>query len=236
MTKPTLACSLLLVASLTGCLSIERSIDRKAHGDNPYEGKIYYTKYLDTGSALDRQISQKLGALRVDPRSATLHNDLGMLLTAKGFPKDAEVEFRRATFEDKRYVAAWYNLGQLRAARGDLGGAHRALSTAIDLKPGHAGALFALGLVEERLGQRKQAIAHYAKAYRINPDLLRVEINPQIIHSQLVADALLVLYPSGQAMNSTRYESGPAKASQASSEKKSKEQPKPASEEAVAKP
>ena len=63
--------------------------------DNPYEKPMFYERYLNTGSAVDADITATLAALRNNPDSPELHNALGALLVEKGFPKDAEREFER---------------------------------------------------------------------------------------------------------------------------------------------
>jgi hypothetical protein len=82
--------------ALVGCSTI-RDL---APSSNPYNDRLFYEKYLTTTDPLDIQISQRIAALRVNPDSAVLHNELGQLLRQKGFPKDAEVEFARTTPTD----------------------------------------------------------------------------------------------------------------------------------------
>lgn len=171
---------------------------------DPYESP-FYAKYLGTGSALDSAISRTLEALRSDPDSPALHNDLGQLLVEKGFPKDAEREFERAVNEDGHYYPAWYNLGLIRAANDDNVGARRALYRTIHYKPGHAAALFQLGLIEEKRGNKDRAIAMYAKAFHINRSLLDVRVNPRILDSKLTDIALITLYPKTHTKQSMQF-------------------------------
>ncbi len=176
---------------------------------NAYENP-FYAKYLNTGSALDAQINDTLAALRADPGSPTLHNELGQLLVRKGFPKDAEREFERAINEDSDFYPAWYNLGLVRASRGDAHGARRAFYATIADKPGHANALFQLGLIEEKRQNHDRAVALYAKAYAINPALLHVRTNPRILDSKLTHLALLELYPNTQTRGTMQFQGTPA--------------------------
>lgn len=165
----------------------------------------FYAKYLNTGSVLDTQISRTLAALRVDPASAQLHNDLGSLLVQKGFPNDAEIEFERAINSDKKYYQAWYNLAMVRAARGDMGGARRAYMATVHYKPGHALALFQLGLIEEKLLHMDRAIELYAKSIRINPKMLDVAVNPRVLDSNLMHRALIAAYPGAHEQMSMQF-------------------------------
>jgi tetratricopeptide (TPR) repeat protein len=199
---------LLLLAALTtfGCTAVR---DLRNNHDT-YQQPPFYAKYLNTGSELDAQIQSTLEAVRQNPRSAHLHNELGSLLVQKGFPKDAEREFERAVDADGNFYPAWYNLGLVRAARGDDLGARRAFYRTIARKPGHSAALFQLGLVEEKRQHTDRAVALYAKAYRINPGLLSVRRNPRILDSKLTHLALLKLYPVAYGRDSMQFQGAPA--------------------------
>lgn len=193
---------LVALAALTaaGCAAV---------GDRDPYASPFYARYLNTGSILDTQIRSALDAVRQSPEAPDLHNDLGVLLVEKGFPKDAAREFERAVNLDRRYYPAWYNLGLVRASFGDELGARRALRRTVALKPGHAAALFQLGLIEEKRNHTDRAIALYAKAYGINPSLLDVEVNPRILDSRLTHLALLELYPAEHTRESMQLQTLP---------------------------
>jgi len=82
----------LAVLAVAGCSSIQN----RRSSANPYDRPIFYTKYLNASNPLDAQILRTISALRANPKSAPLHNDLGQLLVQKGFPKDAETGFGRS--------------------------------------------------------------------------------------------------------------------------------------------
>jgi hypothetical protein len=195
------------VATLTGCTAIQDLRNDRNDYDNPF-----YAKYLTTGSPLDVEISRVLAGLRENPDSPELHNQLGALLVEKGFPKDAEREFERAVNVDSRYHPAWYNLGLVRASNDDDLGARRAFSRTVDLKPGHAAALFQLGLIEEQRDHVDRAVALYARAFAINPQLLDIRVNPRILDTKLVHLAMLRSYPANHAKASLKFQGGPAAA------------------------
>jgi hypothetical protein len=194
---------------LAGCIAFGRRVDRKIAGTNPYQKPPFYSRYLHPESALDRQVQLKLDALRQNPDSARLHNDLGALLAAKGFPKDAELEYVRAIHSDPKFYPAWYNLGLIREARGDQAGAVRAFRHTLDLKPGHPSALFEMGLTEEKRGHTRRALAYYQKAFAINHALLDIHYNPRILDTRLVDLALLGLYPNAHDRRSIQYSATP---------------------------
>jgi len=198
--------TVLLLAALAafGCSRI--SDLRK--DDAPYANP-FYAKYLNTGSALDAQITRTLTALQAGASSPDLHNELGMLLVQKGFPKDAEREFERCIDNDRRYFPAWYNLGLVRAADGNEDGARRAFRQTVKHKPGHAMALFQLGLIEEKLLHTDRAVDYYAKAYTINPALMQVVVNPRVLDSKLMHLALIRMYPTAHARKSMTFQGAP---------------------------
>lgn len=204
---------LLIIAvvalSTAACAGIRDLRTNLQTNDAPYDNP-FYAKYLNTGSTLDAQISQTLAALRQNPNAPDLHNTLGALLLDKGFPKDAEREFERAVNANRKYYPAWYNLGLVRAAGGDGLGARRAFTRTVALKPGHAPALFQLGLVEEKRHHNDRAVQLYAKAYAINPALLRVDVNPRIMDSKLTHIALIRMYPTEHSRRSMQFQGVPS--------------------------
>jgi tetratricopeptide (TPR) repeat protein len=187
---------------LAGCASHKNQ--------NPYEKTLFIEQFLNPNDPLDAQIEKTIVGLRANPHSAQLHNELGQLLREKGFPKDSEVEFERAVNADPTLYPAWYNLGLVRQARGDYTGAKFAYGRAIHYRKGYSEALFEMGMMEEQRHANDNAIDYYVKAYSINPSLLDVRVNPRIIDSQLTALALLKLYPTGHARESTQFEPTPS--------------------------
>jgi tetratricopeptide (TPR) repeat protein len=198
------AAALLLAA----CTSMQNHV--AGHSKNPYERPIFYTKYLDSGNPSDQRIAQLIDSLRTNPRSAPAHNELGELLARKGFPKDATIEFERAIDADRRFYPAWYNLGMMRAARGDIAGARRAFGRTVHYKPGHSAALFQLGLLEEQSHNTTAAVAYYAKALSINHTLLDPKVNPRVLDSHLMHLALLQAYPRQHTRESMVFQPAPS--------------------------
>lgn len=192
-----------------GCSQLRGRIDRIQYGENPYAEQPFYARYLDPSSTLDRQIAERITALRENPASPTLHNELGALLVAKGFPNDAEREFNRALSNDPDFYPAKYNLALIREAKGDIAGAKRALRSTVRNKPGHAIALFHLGLLEERTGNDDAAIELYSRALRYNRALLDVRVNPRVLDSELMDRALLLSYPEEHAERAIRFQGAP---------------------------
>src|ERR1051325_955373 len=172
--------------AIAGCAALH-------HDKNPYENP-FYAKYFTSQSASDQYIRGLVDALRATPDSPQLQNDLGQALLQRGFAKDAEREFERAVDANKHYYPAWYNLGLVRASQEDYSGANRAFRATIHYKPGHAPALFQLGLMAERRGNEADAVDYYAKAFQHNRTLLDVHVNPRLLDSKLIHLALVKMY------------------------------------------
>jgi len=215
----------IAVATLAtfGCAAVE---DFRAH-QHPYEKDPFYVKYINTGSQLDQQIARTLEAVKQNPDAPEHHNTLGTLLLEKGFPKDAERELERAVNADSKYYPAWYNLGLVRASRGDELGARRALLRTVSLKPGHAAALFQLGLIEEKRKHTDRAVAYYAKAYGINPALLDVDVNPRILDTKLTHLAVLKLYPNQHTRESMQFQGSVLRAQPPAQQPQTQQAPSP---------
>ena len=176
---------------------------------NPYEKRLFIEQFLDARNPLDARIEGTIAALRANPQSAPLHNELGQLLREKGFPKDSETEFERAVNADPTLFSAWYNLGLVRQARGDYPGARWAYLRTLHYRKGHSAALFQMGLMEEQSHHTQEAVSYYAKAFQINPTLLDVRVNPRILDSKLIGLAMLKMYPIQHAKESTQFEPTP---------------------------
>ena len=202
---------ILVLVICSACVRTQGFLDRKFNGENPYKEELpFYGRYLNPDSSLDREIAQQLEILKADPRSAAAHNELGSLLTLKGFPRDAEVEFIRAVDGDPEFHPAWYNLALIRESGGDMAGAMSALRKTLDLKPGHPAAHFQLGLLLEKRGRDEAAVEHFARAIKINHAMLDPRVNPRVVDTKLLDRALLRNYPTEHARRAIRFQSAPS--------------------------
>ena len=171
----------------------------------------FYAKYLNTGSTLDAQITRTLNALRQNPDSAELHNSSGHAAARRrAFRRTPSASSSAPSTPTRSIYPAWYNLGLVRAVTRRWISARTArFARTVALKPGHAPALFQLGLVEEKRNHHGRAIDYYAKAFTINPSLLRRAVNPRILDSKLIDLALLKVYPKEHARESMSFQATP---------------------------
>jgi tetratricopeptide (TPR) repeat protein len=101
------------------------------------------------------------------PENAMPHNDLGVILNAKGNLEGAIRCYRTAIDLDPKYPLAHHNLGLALHAKGNLEGAIRCYRTAIDLDPQYAEAHCNLGLALQASGKFAQALAALKHGHEI---------------------------------------------------------------------
>jgi tetratricopeptide (TPR) repeat protein len=128
------------------------------------------------------------------PQDAAVFNDLGNLLQMAGNAAEAEEAYRRALELDPERPSARFNLALLLQQRGELRAALRQYRQVVEQQPRHAWAHFQIGTVLEAWGHDESAIAAYADAFRLDPQLAFPEVNPQVIDSALVTQAMLRAY------------------------------------------
>ncbi|HEX3554683.1 MAG TPA: tetratricopeptide repeat protein [Thermoanaerobaculia bacterium] len=130
------------------------------------------------------------------PNDAAVFNDLGNLLLMVPQPAEAEVAYRRALELDPDKVSALFNLGLLLQQRGELKEAQQLYQRAVKVEPGHAWAHYQMGAIHEALRQPSRAIDEYARAFALDPQLAFPEVNPNVVESKLVTEAMLHAYRS----------------------------------------
>ena len=130
------------------------------------------------------------------PNDAAVFNDLGNLLLLVPQPAAAEAAYRRALELDPDKVSALFNLGLLLQQRGELKDALQLYQRAVKVEPGHAWAHYQMGTVHEALRQPSRAVDEYARAFSLDPQLAFPDVNPAVVESKLVTEAMLRAYRS----------------------------------------
>ncbi|UJR78206.1 tetratricopeptide repeat protein [Sandaracinus amylolyticus] len=117
-----------------------------------------------------RAIEVSRDALRLDPRSPTTRSVRGAILLASGGGSEGVAEFEAAK-QIRADAPRHQLLAGVLLAQGDVEGAQRELSTALELAPEYAAARAALAAVH--LGQSEPDLAReeLERAQRIDPDL-----------------------------------------------------------------
>lgn len=153
-----------------------------------------YEKYLVKGNPKDDKILKLLELIKENPKVSEYHNNLGVLLMEKKFPKDALKEFKTAIKLDKKNYRAWYNLGTLYEAMGKNFKAYRTFKKALKYKRGDDLTLYHIGMFWESLGWKNKAIKYYVKALSINQEILKPSYNPPIIYNKILPQVFAEYY------------------------------------------
>jgi tetratricopeptide (TPR) repeat protein len=107
--------------------------------------------------------------LKVAPRDATLHQNLGTALYLAGDPRAAEAEFEEAVRLLPGYAKALFSLGVLMEERGRDADAIDRFSRAVASDPTMVNARASLADALRRSGKLDAAIAEYTEIVRIDP-------------------------------------------------------------------
>lgn len=134
---------------------------------------IQKDNYLTQGNRLyyrgdyDGAIAAYRKALKIDPKYAVAHYDIGLALDAQGKKTEAIAAYRRAIRFDPKDADAHYALGLTLSDVGKLDEAIAAYRKAIALKPEQPGAYFNLGLALRDKGKRKEAREVFEKYLKL---------------------------------------------------------------------
>jgi predicted CXXCH cytochrome family protein len=112
--------------------------------------------------------AQRLNADRPEARAT-----LGNFLARRGFPADAEIEYKAALRLSPQYAPAAINLADLYRQLGRDGEGEKVLRGAITMTPRDGGLHYALGLTLTRLKQSDEALMEFRRAAELDPDRAR---------------------------------------------------------------
>ncbi len=115
-------------------------------------------------------------AVRIDPTYAAAYVNMGTLFGKLREPARARQCFETAIALKPEYAPSYYNLGVVLEST-DAEAACRCYKTALSLDPDYAPAHNTLGMVSLRRGERTQAIEHFERALRSDPDLASARRN-----------------------------------------------------------
>jgi tetratricopeptide (TPR) repeat protein len=124
--------------------------------------------YVEVGRFADA-LPHLQAALRLDERSSSTHNYLGVALMAQGRLPDALVHFRRAVALAPRDEVMFFNLGNALGGLSRPADAVAAYQRAIALNPEFPDPHVNLGVLLFSLGRVKEAVTHYERAVELRP-------------------------------------------------------------------
>ena len=144
---------------------------------------VLATRYLQVGRVADAR-AQLEEALRLDPRDAEAHSNLGVVLQAQGRLAEGMQHLRTAVRLKPKDDSVRFNLGGGQLAAGQPDAAMREFQAAIALNPENADAHFNLAVMLGPRNQLDEAIAHLRRVVEINP------LNADAYHNLAVAYGL----------------------------------------------
>ncbi|HEX6204033.1 MAG TPA: hypothetical protein VF100_13605 [Thermoanaerobaculia bacterium] len=133
------------------------------------------------------------------PADAAAQNDLGNLLLLAGDEAGAEAAYESAVELAPDDAGYRYNLALLYQQTDRPLRALRQLERSFELDPTNAWAAYQAGAILEAQDRRRAAIEWYGRALRLDPDLAFPDVNPHVIESELIDEAMLRGYRSGLA-------------------------------------
>jgi tetratricopeptide (TPR) repeat protein len=116
-------------------------------------------------------------AVRIAPRTAETHMNLGIALTQAGQTTEAIEELNRAVRLRPDLASAHHNLALALLQAGRMPDAMEQWEQAVKLQPDYAEAQCNLGIVLEKTGRYEDAIGHFERALRIKPDYAEAHYN-----------------------------------------------------------
>ena len=130
--------------------------------------------------------------LRIDPKNAWVHYQLGEICLDREDLAGAEGHFAKALEIDPEVAPARNALGALAFKRGDTTGAERQIQAALADKPDVRLAHFNLGLIAEARGDTAEAIRQYNRELELHDTAFRAAFNLARLHQRegRTADAL----------------------------------------------
>ena len=128
------------------------------------------------------------------PDNPYLLNEVGNQLLLRGRRKDAETHFQKAVKLNPEFAAAWNNLGVVRLTLGKKTEAATAYRKALKIQPNYALAWYNLGVALDRQNHYEESLKAYETAFVLDPDLLDVRKNPQVVTNNRIPAVMSQTY------------------------------------------
>ena len=119
---------------------------------------------------LDKAINAYQKALYLQPNSAEVHNNIGVVYKEKGMLSEAIQSYNKAISIKPNYAEAFYNKGVAAQDHGNVKEAIKAYSTAIYFKPNYPSAHGNMGNALRDLGKLDEAIDSFTNAISLQPN------------------------------------------------------------------
>lgn len=161
------------------------------------------------GSPIAHALGDLKERLEESPRDAGLLNDYGNLLVHAGFLEEAKVAYRSALEIAPDSLPANYNLGLLELELGHPQAARRQFRHTTRLDPSFGRGHYGVGSTYVAVERNRRAVKHYSRAFLLDPSLLEVTRNPEILFNKLTTWASVHGYLTGSPGRSGRLYENP---------------------------
>jgi TolA-binding protein len=138
----------------------------------------------DARPVYDQAIGAYQALLRIDPGSDKAKIGIGMTNLEKGDIEAAEKALDEAARAANATREVFYNLGEVKSARGKNDDATKAYERAAQMDPYWGKPVFALGKAALDNGNKTSAIQYFEKVVAVDP------ISPEAVQSQVLVDQL----------------------------------------------
>ena len=125
---------------------------------------------LRRSGKLDEALVHARAAVRLDPHSARLWNNLGVSSLEKGQVEEAHWALQQALQIDPSHLSSWLNMAEVELRLGSAAEAVDAAARATQLAPGEALGWYRLGAGYAAAGRAEEAVKAFREAVRLRPD------------------------------------------------------------------
>jgi tetratricopeptide (TPR) repeat protein len=150
-----------------------------------------------TPDNLPRALAAQRALVAERPADAAAWNDLGNLLVLSGMDDQALDAYERAVELAPESAALHFNLALLLQQQGELRRSLQHYRRVVEIEPTNAWAHFQIGVIREARGEDAKAIERYSRALALDASLAFPDVNPQVIESDLLTEAMLRGYRPG---------------------------------------
>jgi predicted O-linked N-acetylglucosamine transferase (SPINDLY family) len=148
-----------------------------SHVNDPFETHFQHGLTFAQRGRFEEAVASFQEALRLQPASATAHNNLGNVFVELGRLDDAVSSFRQALRYKPDFVSAHSNLGEALRRQGHLEEAVASFREALALNPRHAHAHNNLAMALQAQGMLEDALESYRRALGCAPGYTQAYCN-----------------------------------------------------------
>jgi tetratricopeptide (TPR) repeat protein len=179
LNDPVRSVRIAAASSLRASLDLKSPAGRElaryleANADEP-SGQLQTALFCLSRNELPSALAHLERAIKWDPYSAPLRQQLAVVLSALNRPKDALEALKQASQVAPDNADIRFHLGLAYNEVGDLKSAAEQLAAAVRLDPLHASAWYNLGLAQNSLEQPETAVESLLRAEAVEPEDARI--------------------------------------------------------------